>query len=499
MLLYFFRRLLLLPITLLCILLVNFAIVNLAPGDPVTVSDISPEGSKRQDRSFAFGSDERWLQFREHYGLTLPIFFNSWPWLGREYIRTTLWQLVHRRSSPDAAKEMSIKDYDAMRLHFGDQARYIMPELLAAVADESLPIGERKMALQFFIRGGTRQAQVGAILSEEAHTLNQTIAEDNTFLLALLSTPAEASAFSSMVPEVEKWYEKQATLRHFAPTLAQKMEIFFLDTRLCRYLSRVVTLDFGTMRNDSNKRVIDEVSKRFKYSLTISLTPMVMTFFLCMIFGMAMAWWHNSWFDHGLNLLLLLLYALPVFVVAPWLIETIALRHTFPFTDTPIPISGFTSQETLYDQMTSAQRLLDILKHIALPLLAVLYGGFAAQTRLARTAVLEVARQDYVRTARAKGVGSFDLVVHHIGRNAAITIVTSLASSIGIVLGGSLIVETLFEIDGFGKFFYDAIVNRDYNVILFSALAGSALSLLGYLLADIAYTWLDPRLSLEEV
>ena len=89
------------------------------------------------------------------------------------------------------------------------------------------------------------------------------------------------------------------------------------------------------------------------------------------------------------------------------------------------------------------------------------------------------------------------ILFKHVGRNAGVTIVTSLAGSLGIVLGGSLIVETLFDINGFGKFFYEAVLNRDYNVIMFSALAGSFLSLIGYLAADLAYMWLDPRITLE--
>jgi len=126
-----------------------------------------------------------------------------------------------------------------------------------------------------------------------------------------------------------------------------------------------------------------------------------------------------------------------------------------------------------------------------------MYGTLAVQARISRTAVLEVLRQDYVRTAKAKGVAPWAILFKHVGRNASITIVTSIAGSLGVVLGGSLIVETLFEINGFGKFFYDAILNRDYNVIMFSALAGSFLTLLGYLVADIAYTLLDPRVTLE--
>jgi len=107
-------------------------------------------------------------------------------------------------------------------------------------------------------------------------------------------------------------------------------------------------------------------------------------------------------------------------------------------------------------------------------------------------------RQDYVRTARAKGLPHQTVLVKHVGRNAAITVVTSLAASLGVILGGSLIVETVFEINGFGRFFYDAIVNRDYNVVLFSAFAGSFLTLIGYLAADLSYTLLDPRVSLEK-
>lgn len=224
---------------------------------------------------------------------------------------------------------------------------------------------------------------------------------------------------------------------------------------------------------------------------------MVITFVLCQLFGFIMAYKHNRWPDFSLNVFFLILYAIPVFVVAPFLIEKIALNKDFPFTDIPIPISGFTSPDNIYNNETSLQRIFDVFQHIFLPLIAVMYGGLAAQARLSRTAVLEVLRQDYVRTAWAKGVPPGTILFKHVGRNAAITIVTSIAGSLGIVLGGSLIVETLFQINGFGKFFYDAILNRDYNVIMFSALAGSLLSLAGFLVADIAYTLLDPRLTLD--
>lgn len=496
---YLIRRLLLLPITLFCILLVNFVILNMAPGDPVTFSEASQDGSvRRQDQSIAFGADDRYFQFREFYGMTLPILFNDWPSISQEEVNSSLWSLVHRQWSPENPEQMDVKAYDSLRMTFGDQSRFVMSKLLAVIENPLTDNQTLMMASRFFARGGTRLAYLGADLTDEEQAYNQKVAVDNKDLLSwvIISTDTEDTR-AAKIKHMRAWYEANTTTYHFNPEGTEKVSIFFFETRISRYLSRVMTLDFGTMRNDRNKTVISEVTKRFKYSLTLSLIPMLITFVLCQVFGFLMAYYQGRWPDFSLNVVFLVLYAIPVFVVAPFLIEKIAMHFNFPFTNMPIPISGFTSPDSIYEHETTWQRLGDILRHIALPLVAVTYGSLAAQARLSRTAVLEVLGQDYVRTAKAKGLGPFTILFKHVGRNASITIVTSIAGSLGIVLGGSLIVETLFNINGFGKFFYDAVINRDYNVIMFSALASSFLTLAGYLAADIAYTVLDPRLTLE--
>lgn len=497
---YVIRRLALLPITLFCIILINFIIINLAPGDPVTITEISQEGnaSRSADRAMAFGSDERYLQFRERYGLTLPILFNNWPWLSQDYVNKTLNRLVSRKAHPYDSVEVAVKEDDVLRVLFGDQARYIMPKLLFVIEESKEDRAMRMMASRFFARGGTMQATLGSNLTLKEQKANRKIAEENNLLRSVIisSSDSEEQVFRK-VKQMKAWYATNSQLYRLAPSTLEKIDIFFFETRFWRYMGRIMTLDFGTLRNDDNKTVISEVTKRFKYSLTLALLPMLLTLILCQVFGTLMAYKQNQWQDYSLSLAFLLLYALPIFVVAPFLIEKVALNRDFPFTHTPIPISGFTSPDKIYDNLNSYQQLFDILKHICLPLVAVIYGSLAAQSRLARTAILEVLRQDYVRTLWAKGVSPITILFKHVGRNASITIVTSLASSLGIVLGGSLIVETLFEIDGFGKFFYDAVINRDYNVIMFSSLAGSFLSLVGFLIADIAYTVLDPRLTLD--
>lgn len=496
---YLLRRLILLPFTLFCIVLITFIIINLAPGDPVTITEISAEGaSRREDRAIAFGSSDLYLQFREFYGLTLPILFNTWSWTTPASIYADLWRLTNKRESPSTQEELAFKKYESLRIHLGDKARFVMPILLRLAEDQKENWALRRMAAGFFVRGGTRQAYLGPALSEEQKKYNRKINDENNLLSRLTPLPTDTpEQVEKKIGALEAWYHQNKDFYHFEPTTWSKFKIFFFETRFFRYMGRVMTLNFGTLRNDSNKTVLSEVVRRFKYSLTLSLIPLLITFFLCQIFGALMAYQHHRWPDYSFNLFFLILYAIPIFVVAPFLIEKVALNHTFPFTNIPIPLSGFTSPETIYSQKTSLERLFDVLQHIFLPLVAIMYGSLAAEARLSRTAVLEVLRLDYVRTARAKGVPPATIFVKHVGRNAAITIVTSIASSLGIVLGGSLIVETLFDINGFGKFFYDAIVNRDYNVIMFSALAGSFLSLLGYLIADIAYTLLDPRVTLE--
>ncbi len=496
---YIIRRLILLPLTLFCIILVNFIIINLAPGDPTTITEISPEGmaSRKEDRAVSFGSDDRYLQFREHYGLTLPIFINLWPFTSEQSVRQSLWSLEYRKYSPEDEEEMSFKELKELRVRFGDKSKFVMPLLLKVIEDNSADEKVRKMAVRFFVRGGTRQAYLGPHLTQEQKNYNRKIAQNTQFLYGFLGPKVmDKENFNKVGQELKKWYEENKNYYHLDPGTGEKIALM-AQTRLFRYLGRVFTLDFGTLRNDNTKTVISEVTKRFKYSLTLAIIPMILTFFLSQFFGFIMAYWQNRWEDISFNVIFLILYAIPVFVVAPFLIEKVALNHYFPFTNIPIPISGFTSPEAIYEGMNTKQRLFDTIQHIFLPLVAIMYGTLAASARLSRTAILEVLRQDYVRTARAKGVSQPVVMVKHVGRNAAITIVTSIAGSLGIVLGGSLIVETLFEINGFGKFFYDAVINRDYNVIMFSALSGAFLSLMGYLVADIAYTMLDPRVTLE--
>ncbi len=491
---YLIRRFLLLPFTLFAIVLVNFIILNLVPGDPVNTADRSNTGDLTRNADSEGSMEENHhLLFREHYGLTLPIILNNWPAINREKVDAAFEQLLTKTKN---GKEMSVQDYHQLRVRWGDRARYIMPILFEKANNSDLSFEERKIAVNLFIRGGTQMGFVGPTLNPRQKQLNRAIALSNQQLAeSRVSDWDSEHSLNSKIANLASWYAAKGGEGAFRKEGVPRLRALLLETRFSRYLSRVLALNFGTLRNDSNKTVISEVVKRIKYSLTLAVIPMIITFALCQIFGMIMAVKHNQWPDISLNILFLILFAVPIFVVAPFLIEKVALHHTIPFTNIPIPFSGFHSNYAVYDKLTSGERLGDTLLHIMLPLIAIMYGTLAIQSRLSRTAFLEVLRQDWVKTAHAKGLPLKTVLIKHVGRNGAITIVTSLATSLGVIMGGSLIVETVFEINGFGRFFYEAILNRDYNVVLFSAFASSLLTLVGYIIADVAYTLLDPRVN----
>ena len=139
--------------------------------------------------------------------------------------------------------------------------------------------------------------------------------------------------------------------------------------------------------------------------------------------------------------------------------------------------------------------LIDSARHMVLPVITLSVASIGGLTRYVRAAMMEVMRHDYIRTARAKGLSMNTVVFKHALRNAMIPVVTVLALSFGTLFSGALITETMFSYLGMGKLIYDSIIGNDYNMALVSLLFATALVLICNLAADLAYAWLDPRIS----
>jgi len=160
-----------------------------------------------------------------------------------------------------------------------------------------------------------------------------------------------------------------------------------------------------------------------------------------------------------------------------------------------LPVLGLHDKDAA--SFTTAQYVWDTIVHSILPVAILTYGGLAYLSRQMRVGMLEVIRQDYIRTARAKGLSERVVVLKHALRNSLIPVVTLLASILPILIGGSVIVETIFTIPGMGLYAFDGLVQRDYNVVMATATAAAFMTLIGFLLSDVAYALVDPRIAYD--
>ena len=196
-------------------------------------------------------------------------------------------------------------------------------------------------------------------------------------------------------------------------------------------------------------------------------------------------------FDERIGgLLLYALYSFPSFVAALFLQMFVAVRWDL------LPLFGMQSDN--YDQLSASGKAWDLLKHSILPITVSTYGSLAYYSRFIRANLQEVIRQDYIRTAQAKGLGPFAVVVKHAFRNTLIPLVTKLGLTLPALLSGSVIVERIFNWPGMGELYFKTILERDYPVIMGLTLVFSALTLAGQLMADVLYAIVDPRVRIED-
>jgi peptide/nickel transport system permease protein len=212
----------------------------------------------------------------------------------------------------------------------------------------------------------------------------------------------------------------------------------------------------------------------------------LLTLLIAIPIGVFSAWKHGSLFDRTMTVLVFIGFAMPGF----WLAQLLMLE--FGLIREWLPISGLTSLD--YATLPFWSKLRDLGSHLILPIIIGSIGSIAGISRFMRSSMLEVLRQDYILTARAKGLGSGTVLFRHALRNALLPVITILGLSIPGLIGGSVIIETMFALPGMGQMFYGAVLARDYPLIMGNLVIGAVLTLSGNLLADICYGLADPRI-----
>lgn len=238
----------------------------------------------------------------------------------------------------------------------------------------------------------------------------------------------------------------------------------------------------------THKDVTVVIGERIGPTLLLSLTSMLLTYVLSMPMGLYSSVRHGKYDERTLSTILYMLYSLPSFVTALLLQSYLSYRLGW------FPLKGM-YDSLLFPQLSIPEKVVHVAWHCMLPVFCYTYASWAYYSRFIRANMAEALQQDYVRTARAKGVGPLRVVMHHAFRNTMIPMATLIGLSFPALLSGSVILERIFTWPGMGQLFFESILNQDYNVIMGLTLVFSVMTLLGTLLADIMYAIVDPRIS----
>lgn len=252
------------------------------------------------------------------------------------------------------------------------------------------------------------------------------------------------------------------------------------------WFSRVAQLDFGNSMSSDARPVMDKIAERLPLTIGINVASLVLTLLIAIPIGVLSAWKQGSLFDRGMTILVFIGFAMPGFWLALLLMLYTGLEHQW------LPLSGLVSLD--YPALSFWEKCIDIARHLVLPVTVITVGSIAGMSRFMRSSMLEVLRQDYIVTARAKGIPAHTVIFRHALRNALLPVITLLGLSVPGLIGGSVIIETIFALPGLGQLFYTAVMARDYPLIMGNLVLGAVLTLLGNMLADIGYGLADPRI-----
>ena len=262
-----------------------------------------------------------------------------------------------------------------------------------------------------------------------------------------------------------------------------------LHVRYFKWLGRLARFDLGTSMATDGRPVWDKIKERLWPTMSLALLSIFISLLIAIPIGIYSAANQNKTFDTVVSTVLYGLYSIPSYVMAVPLILILGVQWDL------LPFQGMMSDN--FEHLSAGGKIADIASHYVLITFCFTYGALAYYSRFVRQNMLEVLRQDYVRTARAKGLRERDVVLKHGFRNALIPVFTLLGMLLPAIIGGSVILEVMFNWPGLGRLVFEAMMSRDYPTIMAINFFTACLVLLGILVADISYPFIDPRVSYD--
>ncbi|RYD83523.1 MAG: ABC transporter permease [Sphingobacteriales bacterium] len=480
MLRYILKRILLFIPTLFAISLLAFIISINSPGDPVDrLLNAGNDGEMNQSSS---NLEKLKRQKRHELGLDLPVFYFS---LGTLADVDTLYKItdkeeretVERLIYQTGNKDKVIAYYTSLKnallahdnLHF--EANKNNPESLEEIITES------KNAIENLLQMHQQELIFSKLDSQEK------LVKENAVLQPLTPYITSAkNAFNALQNNKRTW-------KTYIPSL----NIYGFKNQYHRWITNIIfRQDFGVSYRDQQP-VFKRIGDKFKWSFVLTFFSVIIAYLLSIPIGVYSAYKRNTWFDKFSAATLFMLYSMPTAFVGTLLLVLFANPDFLNW----FPESGVQSE--IFDpNWPLIHKIQHWAPYLILPIITYTYTSLAFISRQMRSAMLENLNQDYIQTARAKGISEYNVIWKHALRNSLLPIITLFTNVFPLAIGGSIIVETIFGIPWMGLEIYESIRNYDYPMIVAVFTIFGVLTLVGYLLADILYVLADPRISYRD-
>lgn len=478
---YIIKRVLIFIPTLLIISLVAFGLSKLAPGDPVELITKGGLGAGESGQaSDMLATEQLYKETAERLGLNKPVFYCSFSpaaypdtlykiikLADKENLNQLIGQYGNWPQISDYYKAIRHTEFALFSIQ-GDSSNYV-PRKKARTSINSLYTNYKDAKITHLFKDINAAIQADSSMLPLAKAHNKlTTAYEN---MQAMATPSK-----NYIPSI-KWYGANNQYHTWITNF------FGLNEKL--------TPDFGISYLDS-RPVADKMWEALRWTLTINIISILLAYLLSVPIGVITAVKKDSVLDRVTTTVLFILYSLPTFWIGTLLIIFLTTPEYgldfFP----PGGVTDLPSTAPFFD------RFLDIAHHFVLPVACVTYGSLAFISRQMRGGMLTVIRQDYIRTARAKGLADNKVIWKHAFRNSLFPIVTLFASIFPAAISGSVVIEVIYSIPGMGKLVIDSILARDYPVVYTILMFAAILTMLGNLVADMLYAVVDPRVSFKK-
>ncbi|MGZ3863273.1 MAG: ABC transporter permease [Bacteroidia bacterium] len=490
MLKYIAKRVLLFIPTLIIITVIGFAISVNAPGDPVErIVTASSSGGEVGSQSASV--QEQKMYWKKKLGLDLPVFYFS---LSKLSYPDTLYKIYDKNESTALCRlldeygnwnEISVY-YNKLEIFYKSLLR-MKSDTLGLKPWEKVVLNNSITDLQFGVLTLKASWQQD-VIKAKMKSINILVDSGSIYTMTRLDFAEICSSYESIKLKSTKW-------KNYIPVLH-----FYGNNQYHRWLfgdggtfsSGIVRGDFGTSYQTKDA-VSKTIFQKIGWSLFFTITSVFIAYLVSIPIGVRAAKNPGGRFDKISSVILFALYSLPNFFVGILLLMLFANPDMLDI----FPASGVKPIEGYPDDASFFEKLKLTIPHLIIPLFCYTYSSFAFLSRIMRGALLENIQMDYIRTAYAKGLSHDKVVWKHALKNSLLPIITVFAAVFPAAVGGSVILETIFTIPGMGLEAYNAIAQQNYPMIIAVLTLTSVLTLIGYLVSDILYAVVDPRISFK--